>query len=600
MGITLPSIPIPPTCPSFLDDKLGIVLYYKDKTAFILGATVKFKKIGLPDRNAILTGVLYHQCSLKGIAVGVSAQKFGIDFGKGVGNEAVVGTTTVFDKTLKIFRFPDFVSTTPFTCPTVTPTIIDTGFSSTTLTALPNITVPPLTGYVIGVGVFNVTEGTFNIELDNTPIISKASIPSTGKIDVNLPTIAELFKKVPSLVGKTSATVKVIITWYHCTFTNSKIVRLPTFPCTGNFVQPNMSSLLSGITSIATIPSSLIVPLKLTGNKTSVPFEIWIGGIRIAKQPIASNEFDLIKIMKDAGISKTTSQFYVTIKSLELDCKIPDLVIPVKLPLQIKLCDPPKIPSPITGECITPDLDSECVKYITRPLDSPPSHPKEITDFNATFYVYIHKMQSVCEANPGLTSPIPAGTPGTLTLGNITKTFYLGEGGILNIDLVRDLGFDLASLAGVTGGFAPPSVDVVQPPLPSVPGERVGNYCTIKPMITSFAGVAFFDVFHDTLGKIYSGNTYDQAKYKAQQDARCFPKAALPKVTISITHRNWSDPRNAVIGFKSSVRGSRYAEGDQAWGWGGNPKISDADYMKTVAIPRTMSYLGITRDEIAA
>ena len=146
-----------------------------------------------------------------------------------------------------------------------------------------------------------------------------------------------------------------------------------------------------------------------------------------------------------------------------------------------------------------------------------------------------------------------------------------------------------AVLRGLGGGVS------ALAPSPAT-GERVGSYCTLQPY--QAFGQTFYNVIHDTLGKIYSGNTYDQAKYKATQDTRCFPTTALPCVTISIYHTGTG--RNAVIGFKSSVRNKRYAEESQSWGWGGNPAMSDADYMKNVAIPRTMSYLNITRDEICS
>jgi len=133
---------------------------------------------------------------------------------------------------------------------------------------------------------------------------------------------------------------------------------------------------------------------------------------------------------------------------------------------------------------------------------------------------------------------------------------------------------------------------IILPPSPNTPdAERVGNYCSLQSFMVS--NQKFYDVYHDTLGKIYSGNTYDQVKYKATGDYRCYPVPTTPPcVTITITHRNWGDPRNAAIGFYSSTLDGRYAQGDQAWGWGGYPQISDANYLETVAIPKTLAYLG--------
>jgi len=63
-------------------------------------------------------------------------------------------------------------------------------------------------------------------------------------------------------------------------------------------------------------------------------------------------------------------------------------------------------------------------------------------------------------------------------------------------------------------------------------------------------------------------------------------------VTITITHRNWGDPKNAVIGFYSSQLDGNYAEGDRAWGWGGYGTPTDEEYLQSEAIPKTLSYLG--------
>lgn len=348
-------------------------------------------------------------------------------------------------------------------------------------------------------------------------------------------------------------------------------------PCTGNFTQPNMSSLLAGIT---TPPSSLFVPVGLTGGKTTVPVEIWVSGTRVATQPTGFTGFDLIKMIREyySQMGRTpnfTVQHNITIKSTATDCNIPSITIPIPALSQAPVALP------------------GCPQLATT-IDSV-NHPAEITDFNSTFYVYLRGIKEICKSdptNPAFISKLPKGTKGTITLGNLSTDFYLTDDGISDIDLSKLI--NLPSLAGVTGGITPQPVAVIQPTAPSVAGERVGSYCTLKPFVMS--GQTFYDVIHDTIGKIYGGNTYDQAKYKAGKDERCFPKVALPCVTITIWHKGTG--RNAVIGFRSTVRGSRYAEGSQSWGWGGNPAMSDADYMKNIAIPQTMSYLNIKREEI--
>ena len=65
-------------------------------------------------------------------------------------------------------------------------------------------------------------------------------------------------------------------------------------------------------------------------------------------------------------------------------------------------------------------------------------------------------------------------------------------------------------------------------------------------------------------------------------------------VSITITHRNWGDPRNAVIGYYSSSLDGNYAQGDNAWGWGGYGTPTDAEYLENTAIPKTISYLNAT------
>jgi len=61
-------------------------------------------------------------------------------------------------------------------------------------------------------------------------------------------------------------------------------------------------------------------------------------------------------------------------------------------------------------------------------------------------------------------------------------------------------------------------------------------------------------------------------------------------VNVWISHSGSGN--NAVIKFTSSSIDGRYAQGSQAWGWGGMGSPSDAEYLETKVIPNTLSYLG--------
>lgn len=517
-------------------------------------------------------------------------KQYNVNFGNGMAqfsNWRLVSEVSVFEGKIEI------------PCPVVSPLIGVSGFDK--LTSLPKISTQKLNIPFSGYGTTPMS-GDFEIKINGNSI--KTGKVINGKVDFTFDgNLSDLLTKlyVPPALPPSSATIELIIKMGNCTFKNSTAVNIPkpipppSLPCTGSFVPPDITSLLSGIT---TPPLSLFIPVGLTGDKTSVPVDIFVGGTKVASEPTGFTGFNLIKMIENyygSGTPRFDLHHTITIKSTATDCKIPNLIIPIPALAEVTICTPPQIPNPITGKCETPSIPG-CDKLITTVDEGYPSHPKEITDFLAPFYVYIRGVREVCESdptNPKFISKLPKGTPGTITLGSLSSNFYLTDDGIIDIDLSKLI--NLPSLAGVTGEVTPSPVPEPKPepePEPIIPGERIGSYCTLTPMKTTFA-MAFFDVVHDTLGKIYSGNTYDQAKYKAQQDSRCFPTPTVaPCVTITITHRKWSDPRNAVIGFYSSKVGSRFAEGDQAWGWGGNPKPTDAEYLQTVAIPRTLNYLG--------
>ncbi len=256
----------------------------------------------------------------------------------------------------------------------------------------------------------------------------------------------------------------------------------------------------------------------------------------------------------------------------------------------IPRCSPPQVYNPITKQCETPSVPG-CSQLATT-VESL-NHPAEITDFLAPFYVYLRGVKEVCKSdptNPAFIKKLPKGTIGTITLGNLSSNFYLTDDGIIDIDLSKLI--NLPSLAGVTGGISPIPT-VVQLPLPTVPGERIGSYCTLAPY--QAFGQTWYKVVHDTMGSLSSGDTYAVAKHKAETNQNCFPKSAEPCIKITVYHtvRN----RRNIIGFTTTaLRNGMYAEGSSNWEYLGSP--TDANYIKDTAIPQTMKFLGITRDRI--
>ena len=61
-------------------------------------------------------------------------------------------------------------------------------------------------------------------------------------------------------------------------------------------------------------------------------------------------------------------------------------------------------------------------------------------------------------------------------------------------------------------------------------------------------------------------------------------------ITVTVYHSGSGG--SAIIGYKSSSLDGQFAEGNQAFGWGGMGTPTDAEYLSTVAIPGTIQYLG--------
>ena len=351
------------------------------------------------------------------------------------------------------------------------------------------------------------------------------------------------------------------------------IIPPPVTICKGDFVadKPDIQALLSGRTTpLTTLP----IPVRLTESTrsiTSIPVRILVDGKEVDRRTTGFSGFDAIRALQTAGADISTSHT-ITIESLATDCTIPSLTV--------------NIPSlKPTGLPITPP---GCAQLVTT-VDSL-NHPAEITDFIAPFYVYLRGIKEVCKTdptNPAFISKLPKGTMGTITLGNLSSNFYLTDDGIVDIDLSKLI--NLPSLAGVAAVVTPTPAPVV---LPVVVGERIGSYCTLTPMKTTFA-MAFFDVFHDTLGKIYSGNTYDQAKYKAQQDIRCFPTPTVaPCISVSGGNYKVRGDNATYYKFSSSRLDGNYAEGSwRTITYRGVVEFTDEQNLEK-AINSTISYLG--------
>ncbi len=333
----LPTIPSLPT-PSILKKNVGIVLYYKDKTGFITGATVTFEKWIkwlISSYYATSIGILYYASIPTGMGVKIYAQKAGIDFGEGVGVKAIVGGDTGFDSVIH-----EFVANTPFPCPNITPTIGATLFDSPLPTAVPAVFVPPMSGYSSGVGNVSITEGTFEISLDNI-VINSGGVPSSGKIDKNLPPI----KDIPSLIGKTSATIKVVIKWYHCTFTGTKTVSLPPLPpiCTPPQVYNPITGRCETPIPVCTPPQ---VYNPVTGRcETPVPTIC-----PDAKTTVESVNHDSVLP------STPSTPFFISINKIKLEC-------------------PPALTKKMTGEIGTVTLGSLSAQF---PIPSPGQSDGEV------------------------------------------------------------------------------------------------------------------------------------------------------------------------------------------------------------------------------
>ncbi len=195
------------------------------------------------------------------------------------------------------------------------------------------------------------------------------------------------------------------------------VIPPPTIiPCVGTITAnpPDFSSLLSKLTSP---PTSILIPVSVTGSRTSVPMRITVDGIEVGRNSAGYSSFDLINVLNYVGANIFIAHT-IKIESTATDCTIQ--------------------PATFVSPSLRPTGIPTCSQVATT-IDSI-NQPTEITDFNAVFYVYLRGVKEVCKTDP--TDPafiknLPAGTPGTISIGNLTTTFYLTDNGIADLDLSK-------------------------------------------------------------------------------------------------------------------------------------------------------------------
>lgn len=503
MGIPIPpKIPALPT-PSALYKNVGIVLYYKDKTGFITGATVTFEaKVFITTRlqsryNATTNGMLYYASIPKGMAINIYAQKQGIDFGKGKGAKAIVGSDTGFDSEIHKFE-----ASTPFPCPNLTPTINTFNFSLPT--AVPNISIPPLKGTIDGIDVSVTEEGIYEILFDSTPIIPSTEIPKSGKIDVNLPRI----KDIPSLAGKTTTTIEVIIRWYHCTFRNTKTITLPKpqleeSPCFGELGM-NLNNIYDTLSKSSTLPSSLNVPVYITGqtgNIGSTKISILVNGEQVGEPIYAGNSIDLIRILSGRVPDiATTNKIELVPESTCIKRKT--FTIPPLIPTGTA---PPK-----------PDLSAVCSDIKTT-VESV-NHESTLPPIPSTpFFISINKIKLECPSNSALTKKM-TGETGTVTLGNLSAQFPIPSPGQSDGEVYFDLAklIDLSKIIGGTPVTTPTKETITTPSFTKKSG-RFSNAATAQAYLpigyiatpTAFGGGSYSQITRPNGSYTYA-RTYEE------------------------------------------------------------------------------------------
>ena len=386
------------------------------------------------------------------------AKQYNVDFGNGISqfsNWKSVADVVVFEGKIEV------------PCPPFTPPIAVVNFDK--LTSSPAVFTQALNVTFSGYGTIPMS-GTYKVKVNGT-LIGFGSVVN-GKVDFAYPGIvSNLLSKFPSL--KSPARVDLIINMGNCTFTNSTTISLPSIPlpCTGRFVAdvPNIPSLLSGITSpLTTLP----IPVRLTESTrsiTSIPVRILVDEREVDRRTTGFSGFDAVRTLQTAGADIGISHT-VTIESLATDCTIPPLTV--------------NIPSLKPTGIITP----LCPQFITT-IDSV-SHPFEITDFNATFYVYLRGIKEICKSdptNPAFISKLPKGTMGTITLGNLSSNFYLTDDGIVDIDLSKLI--NLPSLAGVAVVVTPVIVPEIVIPVDTECSTKSGKIGSPGVYLVSLAEV---------------------------------------------------------------------------------------------------------------
>lgn len=223
--------------------------------------------------------------------------------------------------------------------------------------------------------------------------------------------------------------------------TSAPGIQLPpiSVPCFGTISAdtPNFQSLLFGLTSP---PTNIVVPIRLTGNRATVPMRITVDGREVERKDSGFTSFNVINVLNTIGADFGKSHTII-IESLDQSCNIQPATISV----------PPLRPS---------GTPSGLCSQLGTTVDSV-NHPSEIIDPSGTFFVYLRGIKEICKSdptNPAFINKLPRGTRGTIKLGNLSTDFFLTDDGISDIDISRII--DLRSLLSTVPPQPSPALGV--------------------------------------------------------------------------------------------------------------------------------------------
>ena len=457
------------------------------------------------------------------------AKQYNVDFGNGLAqfsNWKSVKDVIVFEGKIDI---PCVSGTFP----------INTDFPE----MIPKVSSDPISINVPGYKAISPANMPFTVYINNIEIGS--GIMTDAPINFTSPkNLAEIPELLASM-GK-SVTVKVEIGFSTCKWTGTKIITLPAAPCFGLINIPTFD--FTSVLSKPTPPTAIPVPFNISPDAGSVlppniPLSIHLDSLTSTPVTLisgkeGSNNIDVLKIIKLLSTTALNDPHDLYIKSGLATCTIEPGSIHIPALIPVKVCTPPQTLNIITGECETLSIPG-CPKLIT--TAETPSHPSGILDLNGTFYLFINKIQEVCESSPSdpsFITKIPKGTDVLVTLGSLgTVHIPLTNEGQFNENLADFFNFNLLAGAPILTGTpivptkllagATPTVTLTKPTVPAgctktgkigVPGKYLVslaevqsylNTCypggTAETVTGSWAGA--FKITRGTGGS-YSAGTY--------------------------------------------------------------------------------------------